>query len=171
MRTKSPCSLSLPQGSTELVLAGGVQDSEARRLKAIPCLAILVLRKFPLGLESKLQAWGHRLTTASTVAAALDVLQRNQCVNLMFAEWCILQARKRQFFSLARRLQSSGSLQCVAVTGGDAEKDGWEALESGADASLAQGCRPFELFIQLRTAHRLQENVAARNGHSARYMA
>ena len=154
-RSALPGSLALQRASRELALFGGRRDSIRRSLlESLPSLTILLVRDSPLGLESTLLAWGHRVAVRASLPAALEALQCEGAVHLLLADWSLSQVRAGRFYRLARRLQSPRHLYCVAVV--DDHGHRMDALEAGADALLCQGCQPIDLLVQLKAAYRLQ---------------
>src|SRR5262245_41057797 len=110
-----------------------------------------VMRKLVEGSLTKL---GYEVVLATNGAEAWKLFQRNP-VPLVLTDWMMPEMSGLELIQRIRRMDLSGYVYIVLMTGRNDKEDLVEAMEAGADDYVAKPIHPGELRVRVREGERI----------------
>ena len=101
-------------------------------------------------LQSRLQSWNYRVTTAEDGAQAWDLLQKPNAPELLVLDWLMPGIDGIELCRKLRQEQRDRYQYIVLVSGKDEKQDVVDGLEAGADDYLTKPFDIGELRARLR---------------------
>jgi two-component system, cell cycle response regulator len=106
-------------------------------------------------LQSRLQGWNYRVTTAEDGTQAWDVLQQPNAPELLVLDWLMPGIDGIELCRRIRQEQSDRYQYILLVSGKDEKQDVVDGLEAGADDYLTKPFDIGELRARLRAGRRI----------------